>query len=265
MRTKDLLDHLQKERQKFKNVEKNATERLRKAPEGTIYINKHNNGVQFYHRKDQEKKPGVYLPAKEKEIAHALIQKKYDQHVASAAGKQVAALDRFIQKYDPDCLKRIYETASDFRKEIIIPEELPDRIYAEKWQNMPFEPKEIGEEVPEQYSDKGERVRSKSEVMIADALAQAGIPYRYECPLHLGNVLLHPDFTILRLSDRSQLYWEHLGRMDDSGYVIKNLRRITIYEQNGIMPGIKLIVTMETGVQPINQSIIKQMIRTYCI
>ena len=108
-------------------------------------------------------------------------------------------------------------------------------------------------------------VRSKSEVMIADALEQAGIPYRYECPLQLGRAILHPDFTLLRIADRKHLYWEHLGKMDDPEYVIKNLRRIRLYEQNGIMPGIDLILTMETSWQPMNLSVIKQMIQTYCI
>ena len=101
--------------------------------------------------------------------------------------------------------------------------------------------------------------------MIADALAQAGLPYRYECPLMLGTAVVHPDFTILRREDRKELFWEHLGRMDDAGYVMKNLSKIRLYEQNGIMPGIDLILTMETSQQPINLSVIKQVIRTYCI
>lgn len=124
---------------------------------------------------------------------------------------------------DEGCLKKIYETAPDVRKELIIPAELPDELYAQQWQSMPFRLNEIGENVPEHYSNKGERVRSKSEVMIADALAQAGLPYRYECPLMLGTAVVHPDFTILRREDRKELFWEHLGRMDDVGYVMKNL------------------------------------------
>ena len=166
---------------------------------------------------------------------------------------------------DEGCLKKIYETAPDVRKELIIPAELPDELYAQQWQSKPFRLNEIGENVPEHYSNKGERVRSKSEVMIADALAQAGLPYRYECPLMLGTAVVHPDFTILRREDRKELFWEHLGRMDDAGYVMKNLSKIRLYEQNGIMPGIDLILTMETSQQPINLSVIKQVIRTYCI
>ena len=265
MRTKEIMDYLQTERQKFKLIGKDASERLRKAPEGTVYINKRKNSFQFYLRTDPGKKNGVYLPGAEREKAFALIRKKYDQQIASAAEKQAAVLDRFIKNYDPECLKRIYESESDIRKEIIMPVELPDPDFEALWQSVQYERKPIGIEVPEHYSDKGERVRSKSEVMIADALAQAGIPYRYECPLLLGDITIHPDFTILRTADKSQIYWEHLGMMDDPEYVMKNLRRIRLYEQNELMPGINLILTMETSQQPINLTVIKQMIRTYCI
>ena len=265
MEREQAMKYLQSEKERFEAIKKSSEERLCRAPEGTIYINKHRNGIQFYFRSSPEDKRGRYLPVAEKEKAFALVQKKYDHQIVEAAGKQIVTLERFIRNYDPDCLKKIYEAVSDARKEIIVPSELPDELYAQQWQSRPFQPKEIGEKVPEHYSNKGERVRSKSEVMIADALAQAGIPYRYECPLKLGTEVIHPDFTISRKGDRKELFWEHLGKMDDADYVVKNLPRIRLYEKNGIMPGINLILTMETSLQPINLSVIKQMIKTYCI
>lgn len=265
MERKQAMKYLQDEKERLEAIKKSSEERLRSAPEGTVYINKHGNGIQFYFRNAPEDKKGRYLPVADKEKALALVQKKYDQQIVEAVGKQIAVLERFLRNYDPDCMKKIYETAPDVRKELIIPAELPDELYAQQWQSMPFQLNEIGENVPEHYSNKGERVRSKSEVMIADALAQAGLPYRYECPLMLGTAVVHPDFTVLRREDRKELFWEHLGRMDDAGYVMKNLSKIRLYEQNGIMPGIDLILTMETSQQPINLSVIKQMIRTYCI
>lgn len=50
-----------------------------------------------------------------------------------------------------------------------------------------------------------ERVRSKSEVIIADILNQEGIPYRYECPLQLkGWGKVYPDFTVLSERERPE-------------------------------------------------------------
>ena len=107
-------------------------------------------------------------------------------------------------------------------------------------------------------------MRSKSEVMIADALSKANIPYRYECPLRLGNAVVHPDFTVLRSSDREIVYWEHFGMMDDPEYCHKALQKIRLYEKCGIYPGIRLIITMETSYLPINLTVIGDAIRTYC-
>ncbi|MDO4416332.1 MAG: hypothetical protein Q4C20_14775 [Erysipelotrichaceae bacterium] len=265
MAREQAMNYLQFEKERFEAIRKSTEERLRGAPEGTVCINKHGNGIQFYFRSAPEDKKGRYLPVAEKEKALALVQKKYDRQVAEAAEKQIIALKRFMKSYDPDCLKKIYEAVSDVRKDMIVPAEIPDELYAQQWQSTPFQPKKIEKDVPEHYSNKGERVRSKSEVMIADALAQAGVPHRYECPFTLGTAIIHPDFTVLRKEDRKELFWEHLGKMDDAEYVITNLSRIRLYEQNGIMPGINLILTMETRQQPINLTVIKQMIRTYCI
>ena len=61
-------------------------------------------------------------------------------------------------------------------------------------------------------------VRSKSEVIVADALHELKLPYRYEAPLAFpGELPRHPDFTISR-PGKPPAYWEHLGRLDLAGY-----------------------------------------------
>lgn len=108
----------------------------------------------------------------------------------------------------------------------------------------------------------GERVRSKSEQLIADRLYFNGIPYIYEFPLIIGDMTFHPDFTILRMSDRRVLYYEHLGRMDDPGYSNKNTRRINIYSNNGIIMGDNLFISMETSLHPLDIRTVDRLIKT---
>ena len=132
MERKQAMKYLQDEKERLEAIKKSSEERLRSAPEGTVYINKHGNGIQFYFRSAPEDKKGRYLPVADKEKALALVQKKYDQQIVEAAGKQIAVLERFLRNYDPDCLKKIYETAPDVRKELIIPAELPDELYAQQ-------------------------------------------------------------------------------------------------------------------------------------
>ena len=66
------------------------------------------------------------------------------------------------------------------------------------------------------YTSKGERVRSKSEVIIADVLNREGVPYRYEYPIYIKGIgKIYPDFTVLNIGIRKEMIWDHFGMMDD--------------------------------------------------
>jgi hypothetical protein len=85
-----------------------------------------------------------------------------------------------------------------------------DDDYVKQWQEEPFKGKEIADNVPFYETKRKERVRSKSELNIANALDAHNIVYKYECPLTLNNgFMLYPDFTILDMKNRIEIYWEH--------------------------------------------------------
>lgn len=92
----------------------------------------------------------------------------------------------------------------------------------------------------------GTKVRSKSEVLIADLLENQGIAYKYEAPIEFDGITLHPDFTIIRPSDMKIMYWEHFGMMGDENYVSIMLAKLAKYIKNGITPGAQLITTYDT-------------------
>ncbi len=79
-------------------------------------------------------------------------------------------------------------------------------------------------------------VRSKSEVIVADALHELKLPYRYEAPLAFpGELPRHPDFTIAR-PGKPPVYWEHLGRLDLAGYRADWEARKAWYASHDILP-----------------------------
>jgi hypothetical protein len=79
-------------------------------------------------------------------------------------------------------------------------------------------------------------VRSKSEVIVADALHALKQPYRYEAPLVFpGELPRHPDFTISR-PGKPPVYWEHLGRLDLAGYRADWEARKAWYASHDILP-----------------------------
>lgn len=65
---------------------------------------------------------------------------------------------------------------------------------------------------------KGDRVRSKSEVIIANILHSCGVPYEYEQKLYYEpGRCIEPDFTV-KLPDGTTVYWEHLGMLGVESY-----------------------------------------------
>lgn len=89
---------------------------------------------------------------------------------------------------------------------------------------------------------KGDLVRSKSEVIIANLLHQNDIKYEYEKKLEYDSgKWIEPDFTII-FPDGKDLYWEHLGMLGIESYDKRWLEKKDIYENhfNGC-----LVVTYE--------------------
>ena len=74
MEREQAMKYLQSEKERFEAIKKSSEERLCKAPEGTVYINKHRNGIQFYFRSSPEDKRGRYLHVAEQEKAFALVR-----------------------------------------------------------------------------------------------------------------------------------------------------------------------------------------------
>ena len=170
-----------------------------------------------------------------------------------------------IQKlYEKGICEDMYKKLIPERQEWVVPIVSSDEDFIAEWLNKEYQKKGFREDMPEYYTDNGERVRSKSEILIANALKKHNVPYRYEAPLYLnGYGTIHPDFIVLNVRERKEYYWEHLGKMDETEYVERALQRIHAYEKNDIFLGKKLIVTHETLRYPLNTQDIERVIVRY--
>ena len=92
---------------------------------------------------------------------------------------------------------------------------------------------------------RGELVRSKSEVIIANALYYKNLDYQYEPVLELGGHICRPDFVIADEDTGDKWYWEHCGIMDDPGYRKRWEDKKAFYKKHGIEEGKNLIVTYD--------------------
>lgn len=82
----------------------------------------------------------------------------------------------------------------------------------------------------------GLAVRSKSELLIAEALQTAGVTFQYEKPLTLGGQTRYPDFTIEDEISGRTVYWEHLGMLDREDYRASWEQKFAWYQKNGVKP-----------------------------
>ncbi|MBI9050011.1 MAG: ATP-dependent RecD-like DNA helicase [Anaerolineaceae bacterium] len=84
---------------------------------------------------------------------------------------------------------------------------------------------------------RGESVRSKSEVIIANILFEKHIDYVYEQALIINNgIPKYPDFTIEDSDSGITYYWEHLGMLMDPIYKQRWENKLNWYKSHNILP-----------------------------
>lgn len=245
-------------------LKKDKEKSLQNVPKGALRICCNGKRTQYYHRREPEDRRGIYLREKDKNLVYKLAQKEYDQKVLRAIEEEVRVIDRYLSSYPQIGPEDVYAKLHEARKKLVSPIRETDEQYVRNWEEYLYRGKGFDDNTPEYYTAKKERVRSKSELIIADLLKKEGIPYRYEYPIYLkGLGQVYPDFTVLNVRRRKEFYWEHLGMMDDQAYAEKAMLKITMYEQNGIYPGEGLILTYETRKNPLSQKMLENMIEHY--
>ena len=143
---------------------------------------------------------------------------------------------------------------------------MSDEDYAVIWKAEEYKGKDVEGVTTQFFTDNGERVRSKSEVLIANTLRKYKVPYKYEYPVRLKNgMIIYVDFLALNVHTREQFFWEHLGMMDHPEYAAKAIAKVEGYEETGIYQGKNLILTFETSGQPLKTKAIERMIQRYLL
>ena len=249
---------------KLIQLKKEAEEALKNVPKGYLRVSNHGNRTQYYHRVEPDDTSGIYIRAEDYDIVHKLAQKEYNQKILRSVNKEISAIRRYFVSCPKVKAEQIFEKLHAAKQKFILPICETEEQYIRNWEAVSYKGKGFEDNMPELYTIKKERVRSKSELIIANLLCNEAIPYRYEYPVYLkGMGQVYPDFTVLNVKKRTEFYWEHFGMMDDPSYAERAVEKIMMYEQNGIYPGEKLIITCETRKNPLNQKVLMNMISRY--
>ena len=241
--------------------------------EGRLVCKNQGGKVRFFRHKNCR---AEYLGKSREPEIQALATKSYGVRLRDAAQREMAQLNECLKLLDSQKTSKgrdladidlAYDTVSEPARKYINPSVVTDDGFALKWQESFHYTKP--KDASNRYKTKrGEYVRSKSELIIANMLHDAGVPYKYEMTIALDIDFLlvnSPDFTVLNKRTRQEFIWEHHGRMDDPDYCNDKIYMLSKYMEKGYFPGKNLILTFETSKHPLRVEDIEMIIKEYLI
>lgn len=242
---------------------------LEQAPEGALCTSVSHGKLQWHCFANGVKR---YLPMSDLASIKELAQKKYVKLVLESLRKQRAALECLLQDYHPDDYDVIYASMRPEFRDFVSTVFVSREEFAAAWKRVRYRGKSL--EGATLMSVDGVKMRSKSEMMIANALSASGVPYRYEFPYKMSwpdasgrvrQVKVFPDFTCLNVRTRREFVWEHFGLMDDPDYVRDAIEKLDVYGRNGLALGENLVFTMETRALPLDSRRIQAVIDRFLL
>ena len=216
-----------------------------------IYQSIYDGDERYYITLDQTKD-------EDREVIKELMEKKTIVHGMPRLRKNIEALERCVEEIEPYSPLN-YEYGNMLGKEYYLEDDVCVRDWKRKaeCQNKFHPEKRIHD------TKRGVRVRSKSEAMICDDLFDIGIFAKYETKLRFEGRNYYPDFEFIHPFEHKLMWWEHLGKMDDTVYVLDNIERLDVYHRNGLIWGDNLIITWETKEDPLTRRTIRARFKQY--
>ena len=232
---------------------------------GSLKITKNKKRYQYYIKSPEAPK-GKYLNKKSMPLIKELCQAYYEKKVFAALKLQLKLLKKFVAAYELQSAETIYKNLNEGIKKYAAPLIYNEEKFSELWakSNNNYASMAFSTGSPELISTAGIRVRSKSEMLIADCLSKNKIPFKYEYPFTTANgITLHPDFICLNRRNHHHFLWEHFGLMDTPEYAVNMVQKDNLYRKNGFSQGKNLIYTFETKQQPFTSHEIEVIIQRY--
>ena len=252
---------------------------ISRAPDGTLQVHRKGKSFQYYHAiaksVKNENKQTEYIKSADRQLASQLAQKEYAKKVLKVAKHDKICIQRMSELKNREYYREMFCDMHAGKQILINSYDMSDEEYAGMWlaEKKKFkeeyenaEPTWASGQDKEIITEQGERVKSKTEKILADKLFSAGIPYVYEIPLYFeGYGYIKPDFIVLNKRTREERCLEHFGLMDRPEYSEKAVMKIESFERNGIYPGEGLLLTYETSNHAVDMQIVELIIRRYLL
>ena len=258
---RELIIQIKKELLKLRGARSVCEEKLSSLPEGLLRADIKRGRKYYYQTLNGVER---YLGRREMELVEALKERKLAEETLRAVDTDEKCLEYALETLRDFSPKEIYKTLpKSYRKE----DNAKSSIITdgEAWAGAPYVKKSrYGRyEDPSQLTMKGDYVRSKSELNIANMMYMKGIPYRYEEVTELCGETIAPDFAVYRESDGKVLFLEHFGMMYNRKYRDDFAWKVHLYIKAGYMPYRDVFFTFEDLDGNIDTQFIDYLMETY--
>ena len=157
-----LKEMLLAEQRRLEKIIHTSQRELKNAPEGTLRLSTSQNRPQYYHCTKNSKKNGTYISRENKFLIQQLAQKSYNEKVLKCAEKRLSQIRKITKDYNDHEIEEIFEKEHIERKKLIQPVEPTWEQKMKSWAAEVYQGKEFQDNVPLIFTERGERVRSKS-------------------------------------------------------------------------------------------------------
>lgn len=231
-------------------------------PEGRLRVSRNGKQVRYYQVLKKSDTIGEYIKKANMALVGKLAQKDYHERFLKDAYVELNRLEKVFALLSCENADLTFDDLSEERRRLVVPYIATEDLFAETWLAKPFRTNPYMPEAKIYDTRRGEKVRSKSEAILADMFYDLGIPYRYEEMVQLkSGKKAYPDFTLLNTKTREEVYFEHFGLLDDEEYRGEALRKLEEYRRSGIFSGRNLMFSYETEGIPLDIKGIREMIK----
>lgn len=195
---------------------------------------------------------GRQKPLKNKEQIARMAQELYDKRLCKAAERELRSLGGGRFQFYGTKVEDVYGHLHPGIQALAVPFWDLNDFYLQAWVKRPYQTLNFAEKGF--VTQRGTRVRSKSEWLIDDTLLAYQLPAKYEQELIMpSGSIRYPDFTVLNPYTYQEIIWEHFGMLSKPGYAEKVAFRIQEYERNGFSAGQQIYFTFESEHNPLTR------------
>lgn len=235
----DVKDFLERALRQQRNMLKIYEKQMKGLPEGSLSVYE-KKGKRYYNKYDDN---GItYLGNDDTKEVQEMKLHGILQDLSKRFRNNESLILKFLEKYQDPNLENVKQALGRAYQDEHF------NLFSKNnkaWENQSYARNNLYPEQLKQKTLRGDPVRSKSEVIIANTYLAKNISYRCEPLIQVGDKTLAPDFAVLVKSRDKVKYHEHFGMMHDSKYRENAMRKIDTYISNGFRPYEDIIFTFE--------------------